>query len=99
MVSLFEGKERVYLSIYYISLASENYDTNVELYPEQLLNGLEYTHMPSYKLQLRVGVLIILLKKLNKGEGIVEGTPLVIKQLGEEKITAEVMIVAGAGKK
>ncbi|KAI3982284.1 hypothetical protein MKX01_037817 [Papaver californicum] len=54
MVSLFQGQERVYLSTNYISLASENYDAYVELYPEQLLNGLEYTHMPSHRLQYQL---------------------------------------------
>ncbi|XP_026417049.1 uncharacterized protein LOC113312513 [Papaver somniferum] len=86
------GQEYVYLSTDYISLASENYNASTELYPQGFLNSLEYTHMLSYRLRLKVGIPIILLKEINRREGVVEGTRLVITQLGAEEIVAEVSI-------
>ncbi|KAI3878582.1 hypothetical protein MKX03_008044, partial [Papaver bracteatum] len=98
MVSLFDGHEYLYFSEDYISLAAKNYDANVNLYPQILLNGLEYAHLPSHKLHLKVGIPILLIRKINRGEGIVEGTRLVVTQLGEHEIRAEVLTSAGAGK-
>ncbi|KAI3872818.1 hypothetical protein MKX03_019021, partial [Papaver bracteatum] len=58
--------EYLYVSEDYISLASENYDANVNLYPQVLLNGLEYTQLPGHRLHLKVGIPIVLLKEINR---------------------------------
>ncbi|RZC79751.1 hypothetical protein C5167_042327 [Papaver somniferum] len=37
--------KNIYLSTDDISLASENYNANMELYPQVFLNKFEYTHV------------------------------------------------------
>ncbi|KAI3868912.1 hypothetical protein MKX03_007154 [Papaver bracteatum] len=76
---------------------TEDYKQKQLMYPDQFLNKLEYPHMPSHKLQLKVGLPIILLQDLDRE--VLKGTRLIITCLKENQIFATVITGPEFGKK
>ncbi|XP_026446496.1 uncharacterized protein LOC113347124 [Papaver somniferum] len=97
--SLFPGEERQYLSKDYISFATENYNEAKQLYPTEFLNKVEIAYMPKHELRLKIGLPITLLRCLDEKKGIITGTRLIITQLLEHEIVAEVLTGPAVGKK
>jgi len=52
------------------------------LYPVEFLNTLQFGGIANHKLELKVGVPILLLRNLNQSIGLCNGTRLIIKRLG-----------------
>jgi ATP-dependent DNA helicase PIF1 len=52
------------------------------LYPVEFLNTLQFRSIANHKLELKVGVLILLLRNLNQLIGLCNGTRLIVKRLG-----------------
>jgi len=52
------------------------------LYLVEFLNTLQFGGIPNHKLELKVGVSILLLHNLNQSIGLCNGTRLIIKRLG-----------------
>jgi hypothetical protein len=52
------------------------------LYPVEFLNTLQFSGITNHKLELKVGVLILLLSNLNQSIGLCNGTKLIAKRLG-----------------
>ncbi|GJZ81100.1 DNA helicase [Tanacetum coccineum] len=51
------------------------------LYPNEYLNSLKFAGLPPHRLELKVGVPIILLRNLNLTGGLCNGTRLIVTQL------------------
>jgi hypothetical protein len=51
------------------------------LYPVEFLNTLQFSGIANHKLELKVGVPILLLRNLNQSIGLCNGTRLIIKRL------------------
>lgn len=86
----------MYLNLF----TAKDYAEAVQLYPEEVMNEIEYTCIPRY--ELKVGLRIILLANLNNQctiQGIIEGTRLIITRLGQHEIKEEVLTGDAAGKK
>jgi hypothetical protein len=61
------------------------------LYPVDFLNTLQFSGIANHKLELKVGVPILLLHNLNQSIGLCNGTRLIIKRLGQRVIEAEII--------
>jgi ATP-dependent DNA helicase PIF1 len=52
------------------------------LYLVEFLNTLQFNNIANHKLELKVGVPILLLRNLNQSIGLCNGTRLIVKRLG-----------------
>jgi ATP-dependent DNA helicase PIF1 len=68
------------------------------LYPVVFLNTLQFTTIANHKLELKVGVPILLLHNLNQSIGLYNGTKLIVKRLGQRVIEMEIIIGNYVGK-
>jgi hypothetical protein len=66
-------------------------------YPSEFLNTLEVSGMPSHKLPLKIGALVILLRNLDPSAGLCNGTRLIVRRLMMRVIEAEIITGKGAG--
>jgi ATP-dependent DNA helicase PIF1 len=62
------------------------------LYPVEYLNTLQFSVIANHKLELKVGVPILLLHNLNQSIGLCNGTRLIIKRVGQRVIEVEIII-------
>jgi hypothetical protein len=69
------------------------------LYPVEFLNTLQFSGIANHKLELKVGVLILLLCNLNQSIGLCNGTKLIVKRLGHRVIEAEIITRNNVGKR
>ncbi|MCL7023229.1 hypothetical protein MKW94_007098, partial [Papaver nudicaule] len=70
----------------------------VVLFPEEFLNDIETSGMPSHRLCLKEGVPIMLLRNLDQTEGLCNGTRMVVKHVGTHVIQATVLTGKATGK-
>jgi ATP-dependent DNA helicase PIF1 len=61
------------------------------LYPVEFLNTLQFSGITNHKLELKVGVPILLLCNLNQSIGLCNGMRLIVKILGQRVIEAEII--------
>lgn len=78
------GDSHVYLS------ADSVQETEAATYPIEFLNKLSVSGLPEHKLELKVGCPVLLLRNLNPGEGLCNGTKLLIRGLFRNVIQAEI---------
>jgi len=69
------------------------------LYLVEFLNTLQFSGIANHKLELKVGVLILLLWNLNQSIGLCNGMRLIIKRLGERVIEMEIITWNNVGKR
>jgi ATP-dependent DNA helicase PIF1 len=61
------------------------------LYSVEFLNTLQFNGITNHKLELKVGVPILLLHNLNQSMGLCNGMRLIVKRLGQRVIEAEII--------
>jgi ATP-dependent DNA helicase PIF1 len=61
------------------------------LYLVEFLNILQFNGIANHKLELKVGVPILLLRNLNQSIRLCNGTRLIVKRLGQHVIEAEII--------
>jgi len=69
------------------------------LYPVEFMNTLQYDGITNHKLELKVGVPILLLRNLNQSIGLCNGTRMIVKRLSQCVIEAEIIIGNNVGKR
>lgn len=84
ILTIFVGENQTYLS------ADSVQETEAATYPSEFLNKLSVSGLPEHKLILKVGCPILLLRNLNPGEGLCNGTKLIVKALFRNVIQAEI---------
>jgi ATP-dependent DNA helicase PIF1 len=87
-----------YLNVDSLSSTKESASVTIgvsmdSLYPVDFLNTLQFSGIANHKLELKMGVLILLLRNLNQSIGLCNGTRLIIKRLGQRVI--ELKIITG----
>jgi ATP-dependent DNA helicase PIF1 len=68
------------------------------LYPVEFLNTLQFNSIANHKLELKVGVPILLLRNLNQSIGLCNVTRLIVKRLGQRVIETEIITRNNASK-
>jgi ATP-dependent DNA helicase PIF1 len=79
--------------------ASANGVSTDSLYWVEFLNTLQFNGIANHKLELKVGVPILLLRNLNQSIGLCNGTKLIIKRLGQRVIKTKIIIGNNVGKR
>nr|KAJ0214386.1 hypothetical protein LSAT_V11C400164520 [Lactuca sativa] len=99
ILSKTQGQEVVYNS--YDSIKSPTRDAlDLDtLYPQDYLNNLDFSGVPTHKLVLKLNTPIMLLRNINQREGMCNGTRLVITQLLPSVIEASILTGTCIGKR
>ena len=90
MLRRLDGAEVVYKSVDSVT------DDVASTYPTEYLNTIETTGLPLNQLRLKLGAPIMILRNLNVGSGLCNGTRLIVKKLTSRCIVGE--IVSGPHK-
>jgi ATP-dependent DNA helicase PIF1 len=69
------------------------------LYSVEFLNTLQFSDIANHELELKVGMLILLLRNLNQLIGLCNGTRLIVKKLGQRVIEAKIITGNNVGKR
>jgi ATP-dependent DNA helicase PIF1 len=69
------------------------------LYSVDFLNTLQFNGITNHKLELKVGVPILLLRNLNQSIGLCNGTRLIVKRLSQRVIEANIITRNKVGKR
>ncbi|CAD6207225.1 unnamed protein product [Miscanthus lutarioriparius] len=99
VLSLIPGHEKVYLSSDSLVETSKDHGNADLLYPVEFLNPLQFKGIPSHKLMLKVGSSVMLLRNLNQSAGLCNGTRLIITQLGDHVLEAQIITGSHIGDK
>ncbi|CAF1060263.1 unnamed protein product [Brachionus calyciflorus] len=91
--SLFPGEERKYYSV-----DSVLNDAHTALYPLEFLNTINLSGMPPHKLNLKIGMPIILLRNVSPAEGLCNGTRLIISKFHSRVIECKIAVGEEANK-
>lgn len=62
------------------------------LYPLDFLNSVNPNGLPSHILNIKIGAIIMLLKNLSVGDGLCNGTRMVVKHFSCNLIQAETLL-------
>ncbi|KAL5699739.1 DNA helicase [Ranunculus cassubicifolius] len=89
----FPGNEKEYLAADKVDEDSENYETEGVHYTTDFLNSLDPSSLPPFKLRLKIGCPIMLLRNIAPRDGLCNGTRLKVLQCGSRVI--EAMILTG----
>jgi len=68
------------------------------LYSVEFLNTLQFNNIANHKLELKMGVPILLLRNLNQSTRLCNGTGLIVKRLGQRVIEAKIITENNVGK-
>uniref|UniRef100_K3YXY4 ATP-dependent DNA helicase n=2 Tax=Setaria italica TaxID=4555 RepID=K3YXY4_SETIT len=99
IMSQIPGEETTYLSSDTVCKAISTKESEDQLYPTEFLNSLKFPGIPNHKLQLKVGLPIMLLRNINQSAGLCNGTRLTITQLGKWFIEAQIITGTNIGNK
>ena len=89
------GPTKIYLSV--DSAEDENNENLTSVLPLEFLNSLSPNGLPPHRLQLKISAIMMLLRNLNVNEGLCNGTRLIVKDLKEYTILAEILSGSKAG--
>ncbi|SAM04037.1 hypothetical protein [Absidia glauca] len=78
-------EERVYLGV-------DSLPDNVDMdnYPVEVLNSLEFGNLPAHTLKLKIGCPVMLLRNLDPKSGLCNGTRLICRAFGSSVIKVEI---------
>ena len=95
IIGKFPGEGKTYLSA-----DTVGEDDSYNVYPTEFLNSITLSGMPPHSMTLKIGALVILLRNLcaGPGNGLRNGTRLIILKLGEKVIEAEIASGVNKGK-
>jgi hypothetical protein len=97
MLQTVNGEERTYYSTDE-SISDRRYEIDEAETEEEALNSLNPAGLPPHVLPLRVGAMIVLLRNIGRqGSGLVNGARMVVRELANESIRAELLDGPNAG--
>eukprot|EP00267_Zea_mays_P048853 XP_020401468.1 uncharacterized protein LOC109943072 [Zea mays] len=91
MIDRFQGEQMMYHSFDTAMDDPNNY------YPSEFLNTLTPNGLPPHVLKLKVGCPIMLLRNIDPGNGLCNGTRLVVRGFQKNSIEAEIVLGQHAG--
>ncbi|GFP95297.1 ATP-dependent DNA helicase pif1 [Phtheirospermum japonicum] len=99
VMSILPGDERVYLSSDTICKTYVNGEAQHEVYSTDFLNTIKCSGIPNHILKLKVGVPVMLIRNMDQASGLCNGTRLVVTQLGDRIIEANILSGINVGMK
>ncbi|XP_057747964.1 uncharacterized protein LOC130967160 [Arachis stenosperma] len=99
VLTIFPGMEKEYLSSDTTCQADENEDVQQEWFTPEFLNDIKCSGLPNYKLTLKPGVAVMLLRNIDQTSGLCNGTRLIVNELGSNVIGATVVTGRNIGDK
>ena len=99
VLSQVEGQPTIYMSSDEAIPVGRDGAATEMLYPPEYLNTFKFPGLPPNKLQLKVGVPIMLLRNVNLGGGLCNGTRMIVTNLMSKLIEAEVITGTRIGEK
>ena len=99
VLSSIKGETTTYISSdEAIPLGKEGAATEM-LYPPEYLNTLKFPSLPPNTLQLKIGAPIMLLRNVNLGGGLCNGTRMIVRNLMSKLIEAQIITGTRVGEK
>lgn len=93
------GHQIVYNSCDSVILHTQDTIELDTLYPQEYLNKLEFSGVPTHELLLKINTPIMLLRNINQKEGLCNGTRLIVSQLLPFVIEAFIITGTSVGKR
>jgi ATP-dependent exoDNAse (exonuclease V) alpha subunit len=81
----------------YTSADSVDDTDDPSLFPQEVLNSLDFSGLPQHKLRLKLHAPVMLLRNLNPSKGLCNGTRLIITHLGDRFIQGRILTGSHAG--
>lgn len=97
IILFFLGEERTYFSSDSIDPADLNSKDDSVFSPE-FLNSIKTSGLPNHALRLRIGTPVMLIRNLDPGDGLCNGTRLQITQLGKHIMQAKIITGTRVGE-
>jgi hypothetical protein len=91
-------ESREYMSADRVAPGSEQIPNVDVLYTEDILNAITQPNYPEHRLVLKVGMPVILMRNLNQGMGLCNGTRLLITRLADFMLEVTVMTGLAVGQ-
>ncbi|GFQ01835.1 retrovirus-related pol polyprotein from transposon tnt 1-94 [Phtheirospermum japonicum] len=99
VMSILPGDERVYLSSDTICKTYINGEVEHQVYSTDFLNTIKCSEIPNHIPKLKVGVPVMLIRNMDQASGLCNGTRLVVTQLGDRIIEANILSGTNVGMK
>ena len=96
IINIFPGDAHEFLSA---DSVDDEESVHQNLYPVEFLNTLTPSGTPPHKLVLKVGAPIMLLRNISPTEGLCNGTRLIVRQLQQHVIDAEIVTGSHCGQR
>ena len=97
MLRQFPGEEREFLSADSVK-GNENNGDGELLYPVEYLNSINCSGLPLSRLKLKIGCPVMVLRNLNPGEGVCNGSRGVITRMSNRVLEIKLLTGEHAGK-
>ncbi|XP_019190330.1 PREDICTED: uncharacterized protein LOC109184747 [Ipomoea nil] len=97
MNSMNDATSKTYLSCDSVCKSDTSSDMLSEVHTTEFLNSLRCSGVPNHSLTLKVGSPIMLLRNIDHSLGLCNGTRLIITQLGNHVIEAQILCGNNAG--
>ncbi|CAL1402845.1 unnamed protein product [Linum trigynum] len=91
MIQNVPGNPTTYYSSDSLLLSTETADSFDESYPTEFLNTLTFNGVPDHEITLKVNTPVMLLRNLNPGLGLCNGTRIMITSLEDNYIKGNIM--------
>ena len=95
IISKIEGDSRTYLSYDQVVTDDEEVRNNFQT---EFLNTLSLSGLPSHKLTLKKGTVVMLLRNLNTKRGLCNGTRLIVRDMTNHIIKCDILTESGIGE-
>lgn len=92
--NLLQGEAKEYVSV--DSILSEDPAENLNV-PLEYINSLTPSGMPPHKLVLKKGAIVVLIRNMNIGSGLVNGVRMIVRGMQERSLKLEVITGTGKG--
>ncbi|KAJ1278908.1 hypothetical protein BS78_04G115000 [Paspalum vaginatum] len=97
MTAQLAGTEISYYSSDSIDDATANHSTLEALYPTEFFNTISMPGLSDHKLNVKIGVPIMLMRNLDPSRGLCNGTRLIVTQLTNRVVEGEIITGKAAG--
>ncbi|XP_028126173.1 uncharacterized protein LOC114322905 [Camellia sinensis] len=90
-LNIFSGNTHTYLAADKMSEDDEIDRTIINRYPNEYLNSLDPPGLPAFKVELKVGCPIMLLRNIAPKDGLCNGTRLMVSRCNTRIIEAQIL--------